>query len=75
MVRAWRAAATRDERHPVVSQALVQLLSLMVKRPPKELSQRDRDEIIAGAFTLFGKAGWRTDMDLVDLVYRNKLNG
>ncbi|MEC8251708.1 MAG: VWA domain-containing protein, partial [Planctomycetota bacterium] len=62
------AAATRDERHPVVSQALVRLLSLMVKRPPKELSQRDRDEIIAGALALFGKAGWRTDMDLVDLV-------
>ncbi len=62
------AQATRDERHPVVSQALVRLLSLMVKRPPKELGDTMRDELVASAFTLFGKAGWRTDMDLVDLV-------
>lgn len=62
------AAAMRDERHPVVSQALVRLLFTMVKRPPKELGRQGRDDVVAGAFALFGKAGWRTDMDLVDLV-------
>ncbi|MGC6488296.1 MAG: VWA domain-containing protein, partial [Planctomycetota bacterium] len=62
------AAALRDERHPVVSQALVQLLTTMVKRPPARMSRAARAELVAGAFELFGKAGWRTDMDLVDLV-------
>ncbi|MFN3244825.1 MAG: VWA domain-containing protein [Planctomycetota bacterium] len=62
------ATALRDERHPVVSQALVRLLFTMVKRPPSDMSREARDEIVAGAFTLFGKAGWRTDMDLVDMV-------
>jgi len=62
------AQTLRNERHPVVSQALVRLLFLMVKRPPSDLSREVRDEVVAGAFSLFGKAGWRTDMDLVDLV-------
>lgn len=62
------ANALRDERHPVVSQAMVRLLFKMVKRPPSDMSGEARDEIVAGAFTLFGKAGWRTDMDLVDMV-------
>jgi len=62
------AKALRDERHPVVSQALVRLLFRMVKRPPSDMSRAARDEIVAGAFTLFGKAGWRTDMDLVEMV-------
>jgi hypothetical protein len=62
------AQATRDERHPVVSQALVRLLFLMIKRPPDELDEAAREELAESAFTLFGKAGWRTDMDLVDLV-------
>ncbi|MCK5941806.1 MAG: HEAT repeat domain-containing protein, partial [Planctomycetes bacterium] len=71
----WKVATIRrvaralgDERHPVVSQAMVRLLITMMKRPPDDLSQRDREAIVAGAFTLFGKAGWRTDMDLVDMV-------
>ena len=62
------ATALRDERHPVVSQALVRLLFTMVKRPPRGMSPQLREEVVLGALTLFGKAGWRTDMDLVDLV-------
>ncbi len=62
------AAALRDERHPVVSQAMVRLLAIMMKRPPPRMSRELRAQLVAGAFELFGKAGWRTDMDLVDLV-------
>jgi len=62
------AAALRDERHPVVSQAMVRLLRMMVKRPPAGMSRQARAELVGGAFELFGEAGWRTDMDLVDLV-------
>ena len=62
------ADAARNERHPVVSQAMVRLLYAMVKRPPRALTGAQREEVVASAMTLFGKAGWRTDMDLVDLV-------
>jgi len=56
------------ERHPVVSQALVRLLFQMLKYPPKTMTPATRESIVRGAFTQLGKAGWRTDMDLLDLV-------
>ena len=62
--------ALRGERHPVVSQALVRLLFAMLKRPPSDLSSERRHELVQAAFAQFGKAGWRTDMDLLDLIER-----
>jgi hypothetical protein len=71
----WKAAtvkrvgmAMQRERHPVVSQALVRLLFRMMKRPPKDLTPADSSSVVAGAFAQMGLAGWRTDMDLMDLV-------
>jgi hypothetical protein len=60
--------ALQRERHPVVSQALVRLLFQMLKRPPKDMTAVAKQAVIAGAFAQLGQAGWRTDMDLMDLV-------
>lgn len=60
--------ALQRERHPVVSQGLVRLLFQMLKYPPKTMTPGTRESIVRGAFTQLGKAGWRTDMDLLDLV-------
>lgn len=73
--RPWReptirrvGLALQRERHPVVSQALVRLLFKMLKYPPKTMTPATRESIVRAASTQFGKAGWRTDMDLLDLV-------
>lgn len=75
MVPPWRvdavrkaAAALAGERHPVVSQALVRLLLAMLKRPPQELDGDMFEMVLAGALVQFGRCGWRTDMELLDLV-------
>lgn len=60
--------ALKNERHPVVSQAMVRLLFQMLKRAPRKMTVAAKKEVIAGAFAQFGRAGWRTDMDLLDLV-------
>ncbi|MGK0265646.1 MAG: hypothetical protein ACI8UD_004311, partial [Planctomycetota bacterium] len=71
----WKAAtvkrvgfAMQRDRHPVVSQALVRLLFQMLKRPPRDLTPEVRESVVSGAFAQMGLAGWRTDMDLLDLV-------
>lgn len=73
--RPWKAKtvkrvvlAFQRERHPVVSQALVRLLLKMLKWPPKDMTPADRDSVVDGACSQMGLAGWRTDMDLLDLV-------
>jgi len=73
--RPWKDAtiqrvglALARERHPVVSQALVRLLFQMLKKPPKSMTPATRESVVRFAFTQIGKAGWRTDMDLLDLV-------
>lgn len=75
MTPPWRVDAVRkaasalaSERHPVVSQALVRLLLAMLKRPPKELDGDMLEILVAGALVQFGRCGWRTDMELLDLV-------
>ncbi len=75
MVPPWRVdglrrigAALATERHPVVSQALVRLLLAMLRNPPPELAGEVRDVFVAGALAQFGRCGWRTDMDLLDVV-------
>jgi hypothetical protein len=62
------AAALLDERHPVVSQGMVRCLLAMLQRPPEGLDAAARGDIVASALRQFGRVGWRTDMDLLDLV-------
>lgn len=56
------------ERHPVVSQALVRLLQVLVKTPGDEPTASDRRLAVRVALKQFGLSGWRTDMELLDLV-------
>jgi len=60
--------ALERERHPVVSQALVRLLFKMLQKAPKTMTPAARDAVARGAISQLGKAGWRTDMDLLGLV-------
>lgn len=62
--------ATRiaSERHPVVSQALVQLLMKMLKRPPRTLRAAAKQRVVERAVAQLGRVSWRTDLDLLDLV-------
>ncbi len=62
------SVAMQRERHPVVSQALVRLLFQMLKRPPKRMTVELRSSAVSSAVAQMGRAGWRTDMDLLDLV-------
>lgn len=62
------ANALTEERHPVVSQAMVRLLLKMLQRPPRGLLKTTREEVIKAAIGQLGRIGWRTDMDLLDLV-------
>lgn len=71
----WRAetlrivqAALAGERHPVVSQALVRLVLAIRRAPPAEVGPEALDELAMAALERFGRCGWRTDMDLLDLV-------
>lgn len=56
------------ERHPVVSQAVVRAVRTSLAKNRSVLSKADRERAIAACMRLFGKAGWRTDMDLLDFV-------
>lgn len=58
------------ERHPVVSQALVRLLDVLIRLPGDEPAQRERRLAVEVALRQFGTSGWRTDMDLLELVER-----
>jgi hypothetical protein len=60
--------ALANERHPVVSQAMVRLVLAMLKAPPAGLEEAERDAVVDGMLGRFGRCGWRTDMDLLDVV-------
>ncbi len=62
------ADALADERHPVVSQAQVKLLLAMLRTPPAELAAEAKALMVVGALQQLGRCGWRTDMELLDLV-------
>ncbi|MFN6192826.1 MAG: hypothetical protein ACK5BN_03275, partial [Planctomycetota bacterium] len=71
----WRAETLRSvqtalagERHPVVSQALVRLVLAIRRAPPAEVGPEALDDLAMAAVERFGRCGWRTDMDLLDLV-------
>ncbi len=75
MLPPWRLETVRtvstalvNEHHPVVAQALVRLLLSMLKHPPRELDAEMREMVISGALAQFGRCGWRTDMELLDVV-------
>lgn len=61
-------AALAKERHPVVSQALVRLLGTALRSAGETIDTATRDAAVAAALRQFGRVGWRTDMDLLDLV-------
>lgn len=60
--------ALQAERHPVVAQALVHLLLTLLRAAGPDLDPAVRADALEQAMALFGRAGWRTDMDLLDLV-------
>lgn len=62
------AAALSSERHPVVSQGLVRALQQMLRSPDGEIDRDGKVAMVQGAMAQFGRCGWRTDMDLLDLV-------
>ena len=75
MTPPWRDEAMRavttalaGERHPVVSQALVRLVLDLRKQPPEGVDAETLEQLVAEALARFGRCGWRTDMDLLDLV-------
>lgn len=62
------AAALAAERHPVAAQAQARLLLQMLREPPEDLLPDAHEAILQRAFTGFGRAGWRADMDLLEVV-------
>lgn len=62
------ASALVGERHPVVAQALVRSLLAMMQSNQCQVPVADRATLVRGAFAQFGQCGWRTDMELLDVV-------
>jgi hypothetical protein len=62
------ASALTSERHPVVAQALVRTLLTMMQSDECSVPLADRPTLVRGAFAQFGRSGWRTDMELLDVV-------
>ncbi|MCA8953687.1 MAG: HEAT repeat domain-containing protein, partial [Planctomycetes bacterium] len=60
----------QTERHPVVSQALVRLLDALIRLPGEQPSAAERAQAVQAALRQFGLSGWRTDMELLELVER-----
>lgn len=60
--------ALGTETHPVVAQAVVRALRRSLLAHVDEIDDEERSRAIAAAMRRFGKAGWRTDMDLLDFV-------
>lgn len=56
------------ERHPVVSQAAVRAVRQALSVHADSLTDEERERASAAALRLFGQAGWRTDMDLLEFV-------
>jgi hypothetical protein len=60
--------ALAEERHPVVAQALVRGVHAVLREHGPALDAERRDAALAACVLRFGQAGWRTDMDLLDLL-------
>ncbi|MCU0864122.1 MAG: VWA domain-containing protein [Planctomycetes bacterium] len=62
------AVALAGERHPVVSQGLVRALQQLLRSPDGAIDRAGKVAMVQGALAQFGRCGWRTDMDLLDLI-------
>ncbi len=60
--------ALGTESHPVVAQAVVRAVRRTLLAHGDALEVEERERVVAAAMRRFGKAGWRTDMDLLDFV-------
>lgn len=67
-VVARAVAACERERHPVVAQAVLRLLHAGLRSAGGELDRATRSAALASARQMLGRAGWRADMELLDLV-------
>jgi hypothetical protein len=56
------------ERHPIVSQAVVRAVAAALASGRGTLPAAEKERAVRAAMRMFGRAGWRTDMDLVDFV-------
>jgi Mg-chelatase subunit ChlD len=61
-------AALDAERHPVVSQGLVRLLLALLRTGEPAPPPAVREAAVHAALLQLGRSGWRTDMELLDLV-------
>jgi hypothetical protein len=61
-------AAIESERHPVVSQGLMRLLLGILRSAEPPIEPAVRAVAVRTALQQLGRIGWRTDMDLLDLV-------
>jgi hypothetical protein len=66
-------AALRVEDHPVVAQALVQAVGAVVDRGGDALEAGRREVALAAVLDRLGTVGWRTDVEIVDLVARQPI--
>lgn len=60
--------ALGSERHPVVSQALVRALLATLRQGGAGIDQDQARRAVRGSLRLLGQSGWRTDMELMNLV-------
>ncbi len=60
-----RALAT--ERHPVVAAMLLRGARALLRRPPTELGEDARWQLVRRCLRVLGRAGWRTDLAVVEL--------
>lgn len=56
------------ERHPVVAQAMTRAALAILRNRGEAIEPAMRGETVATALRLFGRCGWRADMELFDLV-------
>ncbi len=57
-----------QERHAVAAQALAQLLLALLRDGAAAIVGEARERVLRTALSRFGQAGWRTDMELLDVV-------
>jgi Mg-chelatase subunit ChlD len=62
--------ALGSERHPVVAPALARTLLATLQACGDRLDPDERERAVRAALRGFGQSGWRTDLELIDLVER-----
>ncbi len=64
------ARALGAERHPVVAQALVRAVLATLQLHGEAVGRDGRERAVRAALRTLGQAGWRADMELIDLAER-----